>query len=361
MATQLEIFVRALSRLLGWIYTFCWSASFYPQPINNFRRRSTTGLAIDFPTINVLGFVCYTIYTSAFLYSPVIRHQYAARHPLAEDPTVRFNDFAFALHAVVLSFITYTQFWPFIWGFKVSRHQKVSKPVAGLFWGSIVGVTIVIFIVLGQSPNNGYDPYSWAWIDVIYALSYVKLVITIVKYVPQAWVNYKRKSTYGWSIGQILFDLSGGVLSLAQLLLDSSFQDDWSGVTGNPIKFLLSNVTIFFDLIFVVQHYILYRDAEDDSGKDRNPSDRTPLLSVSDGQPGRSQICKLDGGQSKKTQRLLDLATPLFGTRSMLTATLFPGLPACNPPVPGPRHLEILATKARRQGSWAQRLKSIWR
>lgn len=116
----------------------------------------------------------------------------------------------------------------------------------------------------------------------------MKLVITIVKYVPQAWVNYKRKSTYGWSIGQILFDLSGGVLSLAQLLLDSSFQDDWSGVTGNPIKFLLSNVTIFFDLIFVVQHYILYRDAEDDSGKDRNPSDRTPLLSVSDGQPGRS-------------------------------------------------------------------------
>lgn len=97
----------------------------------------------------------------------MIRHQYAARHPHAEDPTVRFNDFAFALHAVVLSFITYTQFWPFIWGFKVSRHQKVSKPVAGLFWGSIVGVTIVIFIVLGQSPNNGFDPYSWAWIDVV--------------------------------------------------------------------------------------------------------------------------------------------------------------------------------------------------
>lgn len=116
----------------------------------------------------------------------------------------------------------------------------------------------------------------------------MKLVITIVKYVPQAWVNYKRKSTYGWSIGQILFDLSGGVLSLAQLLLDSSFQDDWSGVTGNPIKFLLSNVTIFFDLIFVVQHYILYRDAEDDSGKTQNPSDRTPLLSESNGLPGRS-------------------------------------------------------------------------
>ncbi|PWY86977.1 L-cystine transporter [Aspergillus heteromorphus CBS 117.55] len=278
MATQLQIFVQALSRLLGWIYTLCWSASFYPQPINNYRRRSTTGLAIDFPTINVLGFVCYTIYTSAFLYSPVIRHQYAARHPLAEEPTVRFNDFAFALHAVVLSFITYTQFWPFIWGFKVSRFQKVSKPVAGLFWGSIVAVIVVVFIVLAKSPDKGYEPSSWAWIDVIYTLSYVKLVITIVKYVPQAWVNYKRKSTYGWSISQILFDLTGGVLSLAQLLLDSGFQNDWSGIAGNPIKFLLSNVTIFFDLIFVVQHYVLYKDADDEEGKDQNPTDRTPLL-----------------------------------------------------------------------------------
>ncbi|KAI9036005.1 putative L-cystine transporter [Aspergillus affinis] len=272
MASQLEIFVKALSRMI------CWSASFYPQPISNFRRRATTGLAIDFPTINVLGFICYTAYTSAFLYSPVIRGQYAARHPLSEEPTVRFNDFAFALHAVVLSSIIYTQFWPQIWGFKVSRFQRVSKPVAGIFWGSIVAVGIVIAIVLARSPDQGYEPSTWAWIDVIYTLSYVKLIITIVKYVPQAWVNYKRKSTDGWSIVQILLDLSGGVLSLIQLVLDSSFQNDWSGITGNPIKFLLSNVTIVFDLVFVVQHYILYRQR--DEGKDSCdiPDLITPLL-----------------------------------------------------------------------------------
>ncbi|KAL3492970.1 PQ loop repeat-domain-containing protein [Aspergillus germanicus] len=276
MSSQLEIFARALSRLLGWIYTFCWSASFYPQPIDNFRRKATTGLAIDFPTINVLGFVCYTVYTSAFLYSPVIRGQYAARHPQSEEPTVRFNDFAFALHAVVLSFLVYTQFWPSIWGFKVSRFQRVSRPILGLFWGSFVAVAVVIFIVLAKSPDNGYEPSSWAWIDVIYALSYVKLVITVVKYVPQAWVNHKRKSTRGWSIVQILLDLTGGVLSLVQLIIDSAFQDDWSGVTGNPIKFLLSNVTIVFDLIFVIQHYVLYRNAED---KDKtNPDVYSPLL-----------------------------------------------------------------------------------
>ncbi|KAL4907519.1 hypothetical protein BDW74DRAFT_176279 [Aspergillus multicolor] len=282
--SQFEAFIRALSRLLGWIYTFCWSASFYPQPIDNYRRKATTGLAIDFPTINVLGFVCYAVYTGAFLYSPVIRRQYAARHPSAQEPTVRFNDFAFALHAVILSGLVYSQFWPKIWGFQVSRFQKVSKPIAGLFCGAFVAVAVVICIVLAKSPDDGYEPLSWAWIDVIYALSYVKLVITVVKYVPQAWVNYKRKSTRGWSIVQILLDFTGGVLSLAQLVIDSSFQDDWSGITGNPIKFLLSNVSIFFDLLFMVQHYILYRDAEDND-KSNGPSVYSPLLSHQDDLP----------------------------------------------------------------------------
>lgn len=262
-------------------------------------------MAIDFPTVNVLGFVCYTVYAGAFLYSPVIQHQYAARHPVSQEPTVRFNDFAFALHAVVLSGLVYSQFWPSIWGFKVSRFQRVSKPIAGLFWGSFVAVAVVICIVLAKSPDEGYEPLSWAWIDVvsttnwelyamldlflglsdirsqIYALSYVKLVITVVKYVPQAWVNYKRKSTRGWSIAQILLDFTGGVLSLVQLIIDSAFQNDWSGITGNPIKFLLSNVTIFFDLIFMVQHYILYRNAENED-KRNNPDENSPLLSDPD-------------------------------------------------------------------------------
>ncbi|KAL5335104.1 PQ loop repeat-domain-containing protein [Aspergillus crustosus] len=281
MSSHLETFVMVISRLLGWIYMVCWSASFYPQPIYNYRRKSTSGLAIDFPTINVLGFVCYTVYTGTFLYSPVIRHQYAARHPLAQEPTVRFNDFAFALHAVALSALVYSQFWPKIWGFKVSRFQRVSKPIAGLFWGSFVAVAVVIGIVLAKSPDDGYEPSSWAWIDVIYALSYVKLVITVIKYVPQAWVNFKRKSTHGWSIVPILLDLTGGVLSLVQLILDSAFQNDWSGITGNPIKLLLSNVTIFFDLIFILQHYVIYRDSEDND-KGKNPDVYSPLLSGSE-------------------------------------------------------------------------------
>jgi cystinosin len=71
----------------------------------------------------------------------------------------------------------------------------------------------------------------------IYALGYVKLTTVFLKYIPQAWVNYKRKSTIGWSIYPILLDFSGGWLSLAQLIIDSAMQKDWTGITGNPVLY----------------------------------------------------------------------------------------------------------------------------
>lgn len=90
-------FTHALSRLLGWSYVFCWSVSFYPQALANYRRKSVTGLALDYFTVNVLGFTCYTISSVLFLFSPTVRGEYARRHPLSPEPTVRWNDLAFAV------------------------------------------------------------------------------------------------------------------------------------------------------------------------------------------------------------------------------------------------------------------------
>ena len=66
----------------------------------------------------------------------------------------------------------------------------------------------------------------------------------------------------------MLLDFAGAILSLGQLVIDSSLQGSWEGVTGNPVKFGLSNISIIFDITFMCQHYILYRvpakDVEDE-------------------------------------------------------------------------------------------------
>lgn len=116
-------------------------------------------------------------------------------------------------------------------------------------------------------------------LDVVVYLSYVKLVITLIKYTPQAYMNYKRKATTGWSIHNILLDFTGGVLSIAQMFLLSYNYDDWVSIFGNLTKFGLGVFSISFDCLFLVQHYILYKQiGELEVSSDSIPS---PVISQS--------------------------------------------------------------------------------
>jgi len=203
-------------------------------------------------------------------YSPTIREQYAARHH-GLIPTVAFNDLVFALHGFILSVITTSQYFPKIWGFPPSPGNRPSRFILGIGFGCIVGVIAVAFVV-ASAPVGGNPAVDWCALDVVYAVSYVKLVVTLVKYTPQVVTNYRNKSTKGWSIWQILLDFAGGLLSCAQQAIDSYLQRDWSGITGNPVKFALGNVSMIYDLIFMTQHYVLYRHGE------AKPGERDSLL-----------------------------------------------------------------------------------
>lgn len=80
----------------------------------------------------------------------------------------------------------------------------------------------------------------WHWLDFLNTCSYIKLAITLMKYVPQAVMNYRRKSTVGWSIGNILLDFTGGMLSMLQMILNSY---NYSEKRGNiyDVQFELKN------------------------------------------------------------------------------------------------------------------------
>merc|ERR1712107_505188 len=97
------------------------------------------------------------------------------------------------------------------------------------------------------------------WLDMLYYFSYVKLGITIIKYVPQAYMNFRRKSTVGWSIGNVLLDFTGGSLSIIQMILIAYNNDDWSSLFGDPTKFGLGLFSVVFDIFFMLQHYVFYR------------------------------------------------------------------------------------------------------
>ncbi|KPV74973.1 uncharacterized protein RHOBADRAFT_36956 [Rhodotorula graminis WP1] len=245
----------ALSHILGWIGTAAWSISFYPQLIINYRRKSVEGLSIDFFSLNPLGFACYTVYNVALYASPTVRRQYGERHD-GHYPQAQANDIAFAVHALVFSLITLGS----IFVYKRDPKQRLSKfngAVLTFLLGSIALGTILVATrrILA--------------LDLILWLSYVKLYISTTKMLPQAWINYRRKSTVGWSIENILLDFTGGVLSLIQLVIDSWVDGDLRGIIGNPGKLGLGLLALGFDVLFMLQHFVLYRGARVDEDRDR--------------------------------------------------------------------------------------------
>mmetsp|Transcript_22113 Transcript_22113/g.65580 ORF Transcript_22113/g.65580 Transcript_22113/m.65580 type:complete len:367 (-) Transcript_22113:1120-2220(-) len=245
---------RVVSSMLGYTYFLAWSVSFYPQIVANYQRGSTVGLSSDFSTINHVGYICYSIYTTSFFWSQDVNALFKERYGQDAKITVQSNDVAFALHALVLSFVWVFQIFYF-GGFKM---QGLTLSIRF----AIVGITLICSGV-ALSIKAGWTDLSW--LDFLYLLSLVKVLITITKYVPQVLLNIRRKSTVGWSIWNVTLDVMGGSLSMMQLVLDSVDLEDWTGITGNLAKLGLSVVTIVFDAIFLFQHYVLYRHSESGS------------------------------------------------------------------------------------------------
>ncbi|TMW46542.1 hypothetical protein DOY81_008373 [Sarcophaga bullata] len=236
------------SLVFGWIYFVAWSVSFYPQIWVNFRRKSVVGLNFDFVFLNLLGFTLYSIFNCGLYWAPEIQAEYANRYPRGLNP-VMLNDVVFSLHAVFATTITIYQCFAYERG-----EQRISNTSAGL-----LGLfTLFVIISAGLAAGNVIH-----WLDFLYYCSYVKLTITIIKYVPQALMNYRRKSTIGWSIGNILLDFTGGTLSMLQMILNAYNYDDWVSIFGDPTKFGLGLFSVLFDIFFMLQHYVFYRHTGD--------------------------------------------------------------------------------------------------
>ncbi|XP_053971771.1 cystinosin homolog isoform X3 [Hylaeus volcanicus] len=232
-----------ISAVVGWIYFLAWSVSFYPQIYSNYRRKSVVGLNFDYLSLNLVGFIMYALFNCGLFWIPEIEIEYFKRYPKGLNP-VQVNDIFFSLHAVFATVITIVQCFYYEAG--TQRVSTTARIIHGIFT-VIVLVTIILAIT-----------ETLAWLDFLYYCSYIKLCITLIKYVPQAFYNYKRKSTVGWSIGNIFLDFTGGVLSMLQMILNAYNYDDWESIFGDPTKFGLGFFSVAFDIFFIIQHYILY-------------------------------------------------------------------------------------------------------
>ena len=248
-----------LSAVFGWIYFVAWSISFYGQLIENFRRKSVKGLNFDFEIYNLVGFTGYTIYT--------------VRGYIDDNlgtGIVQIQDIFFAAHALLITLITIIQILYFY--DPSDKDQKVSNItitiILVMIWGAIL-------LVIVENGFEYYDPHvkenrKYIFNSLVY-LGWCKVVISLIKYIPQVVSNFRRRSTIGWNIHNILLDFTGGAFSFGQNIIDS-FRDEFSITSDdqskglNIAKYALSIISMLFDIVFMVQHYILFKNSNSDLG-----------------------------------------------------------------------------------------------
>ncbi|XP_036613944.1 cystinosin [Trichosurus vulpecula] len=235
-----------LSQVIGWIYFVAWSVSFYPQVFENWKRKSVVGLSFDFIALNLTGFIAYAMFNVCLFWVPYIKEQFLHEHPTGVNP-VDSNDVFFSLHAVVLTLVVIGQCCLYERG-----SQRVSRASVGFLVLAWLFALIMMFVALGGAIS---------WLQFLFCFSYIKLAVTLIKYFPQACLNFRRKSTEGWSIGNVLLDFTGGFFSLLQMFIQSYNNDEWTLIFGDPTKFGLGMFSILFDVVFIMQHYCLYRES----------------------------------------------------------------------------------------------------
>jgi cystinosin len=78
-------------------------------------------------------------------------------------------------------------------------------------------------------------------------MGYAKLTISFLKYTPAAYWNWKRKSTKGWSIFNIILDLVGATFSIASGGLSTS-----NGLNITKMILALFCFVIAFLIAFII-------------------------------------------------------------------------------------------------------------
>ena len=135
-----------LVQALGWTAFVAWTASFWPQVLLNWRRKSVTGLSVDYLFLNLTKHCMYLIYNAALFCSPAVQAQYRAKYHGEQQP-VTLPDLAFSVHSVSILCVQIAQY--FIYG---ADGQKVSRLSVAFV---IIGWSFMVLMALGHGVPTG--------------------------------------------------------------------------------------------------------------------------------------------------------------------------------------------------------------
>lgn len=140
--------------------------------------RSVVGLSIDFQVLNLLGFACYAAYNVALFFVPVVQKQYKDAFQSQHIP-VGLEDVLFSVHAFVITALTLIQCCVY------ERGNQRFNTIYGQLSAVVAIVAVAGFGLVALLQSQSHPVAHLTWIHFLLALSSVKLVVSLIKYIPQ--------------------------------------------------------------------------------------------------------------------------------------------------------------------------------
>lgn len=238
-AASPHTFLGVVADICGWLYLLIWGSYMYPQVFLNYKLQSVEGFKLDYPFLNLSGYIFITVCnTTAFF------HEFPFKNYGLGN--VRVQDVLYALNGTFVCIILNLQavFYP---------RGKNTITMFSFFFTVFAWISVIIFFLISEvydiiPPSQG--------INILVYLGDAKILVNVIKYVPLIYFNFLRKTTEGMSIVAFALNLAGATFSLLQMGLD---YHNGTTDTINPVKTALAAVTIFYDIILVFQ-YFTYRN-----------------------------------------------------------------------------------------------------
>lgn len=252
--------------LLGLIYVCAWSISMYPPILTNLKQRSSSAVSRDFVMLNTTGYFYLLMSLILQLYfwvptSTILLED--GTKPVDLRPKISQFDFLYCLHGFAMNLVLVSQviYGVKLWRLHSDSHQNRMKP----YYYRLLVVSQVVFGIL--TLKFGYETSRDGW-DNVRTLSYcnslfvLKISMSLIKYIPQVIHNHDRKSMKGFAIQSVALDITGGVASLSQLILQITKDQGFNfvAIVANFGKIGLALVTLVFNVIFISQ-WLIFRDS----------------------------------------------------------------------------------------------------
>ena len=154
--------LEAVADVVGWGYFIAWTASFYPQIFENWRRKSVVGFSFDMLAYFLLSYVTYVVYNVTVYFDLDIQRELLGGSD--QSSPVKLTDVVFAVVAFICTTIQGIQCLIYERGTqKVDRTTLATCSLTLLGWAVLSALAAVKVC---------------SWLLVLEYCGYVKLVVS---------------------------------------------------------------------------------------------------------------------------------------------------------------------------------------